>query len=161
MKPSPPAAHRAPAAGSMPCGNALVDLLLHQRRQHPAGADGVAGHGRAAVSSASVLVSFYHAVLGRHIGRFVFRRHQPVHRRHVDDAPQLRSRIPAAPIGRRNTADRLDGENGVHFPPGIGSSGAIVLNAGVVHQNIHAANSRSHSVHHVHYLGRIRARSAP
>jgi predicted secreted protein len=69
-----------------------VHLLLHQRRQHPARADGVAGHAGGGVFQRRDLGQADHPVLGRHIGRLFCRSHQAVHRRHVDDA---------APVGRR------------------------------------------------------------
>ena len=58
---------------------AIGDLLLDQRRQHPAGADGVAGHARLRGLQADRLGQPEQAVLGRHVGRFVDRGDQAVH----------------------------------------------------------------------------------
>jgi hypothetical protein len=62
------------------------DLLLDQRRPHPARADRIGGDAGARILQRGHLGEPHHAMLGRHIGRLVHRAHQPVHRRDVDDA---------------------------------------------------------------------------
>ena len=90
------AARRVPARPSEPlCCRAGVDLLLHQRREHPAGADRVAGDAGARVLERHHLGQPDDAVLGRDVGRLLGRGDQPVRRGDVDDA------APVAPLHRR------------------------------------------------------------
>ncbi|MNC32070.1 hypothetical protein D3C75_804120 [compost metagenome] len=70
-------------------GGAFVDLLLHQRGQHPARADGVAGDIASRCFQPHHLGQADHAVLGRHIGGFADGADQPVHRGDIDDSPPV------------------------------------------------------------------------
>ncbi|MNZ77545.1 hypothetical protein D3C78_960910 [compost metagenome] len=87
-------------------GGAFVDLLLHQRGQHPARADGVAGDIASRCFQPYHLGQADHAVLGCHIGGFAGRTDQPVHRGDIDDTPPValthaRQRQPRAMEHRR------------------------------------------------------------
>jgi hypothetical protein len=136
---SPSSSAVASLVGDLLGGGAGVDLLLHQRRQHPAGADGVAGDAGGGVLQRGDLGQAHDAVLGRHVGRFCRRGHQAVHRGHVDDAAPVarlhaRQRQPRGVEGRAE----VDGDDGV---PALGGKvlDGHVLDAGVVDQDVHAA----------------------
>jgi len=117
-----------------------VDLLLHQRRQHPARADRVDGEAGLRGLQRHRLGQADDAVLGGHVSRLLRGRHQPVRRRDVDDAPPVlalhaRHREPRGMERRR----QVDGDDGV---PALGREVFYVghvLDAGIVDEDVHAA----------------------
>ena len=126
-----------------------IDLLLNQRRQHPAGANRVAGHARGGCFQGADFGQADQAVLGGHIGRFFSRTDQAMGRCHVDDA---------APVGCFHggqgqacgveSAAQVDGQHGVPFIDGEVFYFCNVLNAGVVHENVDAAELVGGKLHH-------------
>ena len=136
-----------------------IDLLLHQRRQHPAGANGVAGHARRRVFQRRHLGQPNDAVLGGDISGFFGRADQAVRRRDVDDpAPALaavgrlhgRQRQPR----RMERAAQVDGDHGVPFLDRKAFDSGDMLDAGVVDQNIDLAEFGRGEFHHRFDLGR-------
>ena len=67
------------------CGRDVADLLFHQRRPHPAGADRIAGHAAAGGLEADHLGQADQPVLGRDIGGLVRRSDEAVRGGDVDD----------------------------------------------------------------------------
>ena len=145
--------------GGLFVGDALggrlgVHLFLHQRGQHPAGADGIAGHAAGGVLQGRDLGEADDAVLGRHIGRLLGRAHQAVHRGHIDDA---------APVGLLHGRQRqargvkgagqVDGDDGVPFVHRKVLHRRHMLDAGVVDQDVHPAELAGGVLHHVFDVG--------
>ena len=131
-------------------GGLGVHLLLHQRGQHPAGADGVGGDAGGGGLQRRHLGQPHDAVLGGHIGRLLRRPHQAMHRSHVDDA---------APVGAAHGgqgqargvegAGQVDGDDGVPALDGKIFHIGHMLDTRVVHQNVHLAKLRLAVAHHV------------
>src|SRR5215212_9401343 len=71
-------------AEPFPLGN-VVDLLLHQRRQHPARADRIAGHARSCRFERNHLGEPEHPMLCRNVGSLVRGGDEPMGRSDVDD----------------------------------------------------------------------------
>ena len=135
-------------------GGLGVHLLLHQRCQHPAGADGVAGHAGGGVFQRGDLGQAHHAVLGGDIGRFFGRTHQAVDAGHVDDAaPVFGQHAGQGQAGGVEGAAHVDGDDGVPFFDREVLDPRHVLNARVVDQNVQAAEGGLRMLDHVLNLG--------
>ncbi len=127
----------------------LRDLLLDQRRQHVAGADGVDGDAVLGGFERHGLGEPQNAMLGRDVGRLEGRGDERVRRGDVDDA------APTAGLHlRHHGADgverrrQIDGENGVPLGDGERLDGLDVLDAGVVDQHIDLAEGRARGFDH-------------
>ncbi|SPC17321.1 hypothetical protein CO2235_90195 [Cupriavidus oxalaticus] len=132
------------------------DLLLHQRRQHPARADRVGGHAGLRGFQRGHLGQADDAVLGCHIGRFLRRRHQPVRRGHVDDAAP----VLLAHAGQREArgvegGSQVDGDDRVPALDGKVLDRRHMLDAGIVDQDVGAAEVGLRIAHHVLDLCRL------
>ncbi len=75
-------------------GGAIIDLFLHQRRQHPTRADRVAGHIAGGRFQPDHFSQTDYPMLGRHIRSLTGRTHLTVYRGNVDDPPQPLARMP-------------------------------------------------------------------
>ena len=88
-------------------GGEIVDLLLHERRQHPAGADRVAGDAGGRGFERHDLGQSEDAVLRRDVGRLLRRRDEAVRRGDVDDrGPSCAPSCAAARRGWRGRRPR-------------------------------------------------------
>ena len=99
-------------------------------------------------------------MFGRHVGGFFGRSHQAMHAGNVDDAPPALAAIGRAHGRNGQTAGmkraaQVDGQNGVPFFRGEVFHPRDVLNARVVHQNIHAPECDGGKLHHGLNFGRL------
>src|SRR6184192_1839627 len=103
----------------------LVDLLLHQRRQHPAGTDRVAGDAAVRGLQRRHPGHADEAVLSRDIGNLVRRGDQPMRRRDINVRPQPRCFIcGSTALMVWKLADRLTASTASQRSSGNSSIGA-------------------------------------
>ena len=138
-------------------GDPIVDLLLHERRQHPAGADRVAGDSGGRGLERHDFRQAEDAVLRRDVGRLLRRRDQAMGRGDVDDP---------SPIARLHV--RQGGADGVKRGREVDRDDRIplldrklldrrdVLDAGIVHEDVHPAQLARGLRHHRRDLGGLR-----
>ena len=118
----------------------LGNLLLHQRGEYVAGADGVGGDAVLGEFERDGLGQSGEAVLGRHVGGLVRRGDQRVRRGDIDDAPpavlfHVGDREPAGVKGAR----QIDRQDRIPFVDRKFLDRRDVLNAGIVDEDIDAA----------------------
>jgi len=139
-----------------------VDLPLHQGGEHPAGADRIAGHAGAGGLEGDHLGEADDGMLGGDIGRLLGRGHLAVGRGDVDDA---------APVGALHAGQREAGgmeyrrqiERDDRVPALAGEVLDVVgvLDAGVVHEDVHLASRIRDAGEHpfdrvgVHQIGAV------
>ena len=118
----------------------LRDLLLHERRQHVAGADRIAGDAVLGSLERHRLGEAEDAVLGRDVGRLERRGDQPVRRGDVDDAAPL-ARLHAGHdgAGRMECRGQIDGDDRVPFGRRERLDRLDVLDAGIVDEHVDLA----------------------
>ena len=119
---------------------ARIDLLLHEWRQHPAGADRVAGNAVIGRFDGHHLGHADNAVLGGDVGNFLRARHQAVRRGDIDDAAPL-ALLHAGDRGANAVKRRrqVDGYHRVPFVDREILDAGDMLNAGIVDQHVERA----------------------
>ena len=140
----------------------IIDLLLNEGRQHPAGADGVASHARGGRLQRYDLGQTDNAVLRGHVGRLLGAGDKAVGAGDVDDpAPVALQHLRQGRLGGVEGSREIDGDDGV---PAVGREilhRRGVLYAGVVDEDVHPAEVPGGLIDHAGdliRLGHVRAR---